>query len=168
MPKNVQGGDPVSTGDDSVTVSMSVPLPPLPTASAPPRPITFHPDMPPASPVEGLAEPEEGGVATFAPGQDNVEAAMHDLAEGMDLTVSTKVSDDDGPADKQILIRATEHDRERWKRAAEVAEMSLSALIRETMNGKVADILDCSHPMEFRVSYPWAEHCKKCGSRLRG
>ena len=165
---NVQGGDPVSTGDDSVTVSMSVPLPPLPTASAPPRPITFHPDMPPAPPVEGLAEPEEGAEATFAPGQDNVEAAMHDLAEGMDLTVSTKVSDDDGPADKQILIRATEHDRERWKRAAEVEGVSLSALIRETMNRKVADILDCSHPMEFRVSYPWAEHCKKCGSRLRG
>jgi predicted HicB family RNase H-like nuclease len=114
-----------------------------------------------------IDEPTEG-VATFAPGQDNVEAAMHDLAEGMDLTVSTRVSDDDGPADKQILIRATEHDRERWKRAAQVAEVSLSALIRETMNRKVADILDCSHPMEFRVSYPWAEHCKKCGSRLRG
>ena len=93
---------------------------------------------------------------------------MHEMAEGMDLTVSTKVSDDDGPADKQILIRATEHDRERWKRAAEVDSVSLSALIRETMNAKVAEILDCSHPMQDRVSYPWAEHCKKCGSRLRG
>ena len=168
----IEGGSPIQTGDDSVTVSMSVPLPPLPAAP------TIHPDAtnwsePEHPPVEGLAgpeidEPTEGGVATFAPGQDNVEAAMHDLAEGMDLTVSTKVSDDDGPADKQILIRATEHDRERWKRAAEVAEMSLSALIRETMNLKVAEILDCSHPPEFRVSYPWAEHCKKCGSRLRG
>jgi predicted HicB family RNase H-like nuclease len=112
--------------------------------------------------------PIEGAEVVFAPGQDNIEAAMHEVAEGLDLTVSTKVSDDDGPADKQILIRATEHDRERWKRAAQVAEVSLSALIRETMNRKVADILDCSHPMEFRVSYPWAEHCKKCGSRLRG
>ena len=112
--------------------------------------------------------PIEGAEVVFAPGQDNIEAAMHEVAEGLDLTVSTKVSDDDGPADKQILIRATEHDRERWKRAAQVAEVSLSALIRETMNIKVAEILDCSHPMEFRVSYPWAEHCKKCGSRLRG
>ena len=183
----IRGGDPTESGDDSVTVSMSVPLPPLPTT--PPR-HPIHPDatnwsasesdVPPVAGLGGpdidedilreaeVGDPAYGAEVTFAPGQDNVEAAMHDLAESMDLTVSTKVSDDDGPADKQILIRATEHDRERWKRAAEVAEVSLSALIRETMNIKVADILDCSHPMEFRVSYPWAEHCKKCGSRLRG
>ena len=176
----IKGGDPTESGDDSITVSMSVPLPPMPTpvteriASAPSRPITFHPDMPPGPPVEGLTGPEidepveRGAEVTFAPGQDNVEAAMHEIAEDLDLTVSTRVSDNDGPADKQILIRATEHDRERWKRAAEVDSVSLSALIRETMNAKVAEILDCSHPMEFRVSYPWAEHCKKCGSRLRG
>jgi len=174
--KQVPGADPAAPSNDAVTVSMSVPLPPMPTQQATPapsRPITFHPDMPLAPPVEGLSGPEidepvEGVEVTFAPAQDNVEAAMHEIAEDLDLTVSTKVSDDDGPADKQILIRATEHDRERWKRAAEVASVSLSALIRETMNAKVAEILDCSHPMEFRVSYPWAEHCKKCGSRLRG
>ena len=169
--REVQGGNPTVTGDDSVTVSMAVPLPPLPAAPA------FHPDAtnwsePSAPPVEGMAGPEidepTEGVATFAPGQDNVEAAMHDLAEGMDLTVSTRVSDDDGPADKQILIRATEHDRERWKRAAQVAEVSLSALIRDTMNLKVTDILDCSHPMEYRQSYPWAEFCTKCDVRLSG
>ena len=184
----IVGGDPTESGDDSVTVSMSVPLPPLPTTPTTPPRHLVHPDAtnwdePAAPPVAGLSgpdidedilreaevgDPAYGAEVTFAPGQDNVEAAMHDLAEGMDLTVSTKVSDDDGPADKQILIRATEHDRERWKRAAEVAEVSLSALIRETMNAKVADILDCSHPMEFRQSYPWSEHCTKCGSRLRG
>ena len=175
----IRGGDPTESGDDSVTVSMSVPLPPLPTTPTTPPRHTIHPDAsnwsePAAPPVEGLSGPDidepllreaEVGDPAY---EDNVEAAMHDLAEGMDLTVSTKVSDDDGPADKQILIRATENDRERWKRAAEVAEVSLSALIRETMNIKVAEILDCSHPMEFRQSYPWAEHCKKCGSRLRG
>tara|TARA_Y100001951_G_scaffold5310_1_gene3423 strand:- start:153 stop:593 length:441 start_codon:yes stop_codon:yes gene_type:complete len=112
--------------------------------------------------------PVEGGESTFAPGQDNVEAAMHEVAEGMDLTVSTKVSDDDGPADKQILIRATEHDRERWKRAAEVEAVSLSALIRSTMNTKVTEILDCTHPLQFRKSYPWAEFCTKCDMRLHG
>jgi hypothetical protein len=100
--------------------------------------------------------------------QDNIEAAMNHVAEDMDLTVSTRVSDDDGPADKQILIRATESDKERWKRAAEVAEVSLSALIRDTMNIKVTDILDCSHPMEFRQKYPWAEFCTKCDIRLSG
>ena len=107
----------------------------------------------------GIGDPVHG---------DNVEATMNDLAEGMDLTISTRVSDDDGPADKQVLIRATERDRERWKRAAEKAEVSLSALIRDTMNLKVTDILDCSHPMEYRQSYPWAEFCTKCDVRLSG
>ena len=112
--------------------------------------------------------PIEGAEVVFAPGQDNIEAAMHEVAEGLDLTVSTKVSDDDGPADKQILIRATEHDRERWKRAAEVEGVSLSALIRSTMNGRVTEILDCTHPPQFRKTYPWADFCTKCDMRLSG
>ena len=193
-PMDITRGDPAQTGGDSVEVTMSVPLPPMPfmaTTPASPR-NKLHPDAgnwnqpdevpdlpvgpaidePLTSEAEvgdpAYEEPDYGAEVTFAPGQDNIEAAMHDLAEDMDLTVSTKVSDDDGPADKQILIRATESDRERWKRAAAKAEMSLSALIRETMNIKVTDILDCSHPMEFRVKYPWAEFCTKCDVRLSG
>ena len=180
---DIEGGSPTTTGDDTVTVSMSVPLPPLPTT--PPR-HGIHPDAtnwnapepevgdpayeddPVMSALAPPAPPVEGGESTFAPGQDNIEAAMHEVAEGMDLTVSTKVSDDDGPADKQILIRATEHDRERWKRAAEVEGVSLSALIRSTMNTKVTEILDCTHPLQFRKSYPWAEFCTKCDMRLHG
>ena len=38
---SVEGGSPTATGDDTVTVSMSVPLPPLPTT--PPR-HGIHPD----------------------------------------------------------------------------------------------------------------------------
>ena len=179
-----QGADVASPTVDAITVSMSVPLPPMPfvTEKAPPVRAPHNklhpdagnwnePDEVPGIPVgPAIDEPVEAvtGEATFAPGQDNIEAAMHDLAEGMDLTVSTKVSEDDGPADKQILIRATEHDRERWKRAAEVAGISLSALIRNTMNIKVTDILDCSHPMEFRQEYPWASFCTKCDIRLSG
>ena len=190
-PMQIHGGDPTAVGKDAVTVSMSVPLPPIPEAVMAPK-NKLHPDAAnwnepdevPGIPVgpdidepfseaevgdPAYVEPEEDGAeVTFAPGQDNIEAAMAEVVEGMDLTVSTKVSDDDGPADKQILIRATENDRERWKRAAEVAEVSLSALIRETMNAKVTDILDCSHPQAFRVSYPWSEFCSKCNVRLRG
>ena len=193
-PIKIPRGDPAQTGQDSVTVTMSVPLPPIPPITGDPVRAPknkLHPDAGnwnepdevPGIPVgpaldepllseaevgDPAYDPDYGAEATFAPGQDNIEAAMAQVAEGMDLTVSTKVSDDDGPADKQILIRATEHDRERWKRAAEVAEVSLSALIRETMNAKVTDILDCSHPMEFRQKYPWAEFCTKCDIRLSG
>ncbi len=180
-PIDISRGDPAEAGDDSIQVSMSVPLPPMPFATGPPIAAPknkLHPDasnwntpdevpeipVGPAIDEPLISEAEVGDPAH----DDNIEAAMAEVAEGMDLTVSTRVSDDDGPADKQILIRATESDRERWKRAAEVAGISLSALIRNTMNIKVTDILDCSHPMEFRQSYPWAEFCTKCDVRLSG
>ena len=169
--------NPAAKTDDSVQVTMAIPLPPMPPVLHPdatnwnaPEPEVGDPAYSddPALSVLAPPAPPVGGEATFAPGQDNIEAAMHEMAENLDLTVSTKISDDDGPADKQILIRATEHDRERWKRAAEVEGVSLSALIRSTMNRKVTDILDCSHPPQFRKSYPWAEFCTKCDMRLSG
>ena len=179
-PIDISRGDPAEAGDDSIQVSMSVPLPPMPFATTTPRTRAnkLHPDatnwnvpeevpeipVGPAIDESLISEAEVGDPAH----DDNIEAAMAQVAEDMDLTVSTRVSDDDGPADKQILIRATESDRERWKRAAEVAEVSLSALIRNTMNIKVTDILDCSHPMQFRQEYPWASFCTKCNIRLSG
>ena len=101
------------------------------------------------------------------PAIDNVEAAMDKFAETLDPKVSTAISDDDGPADKQVLIRSTARDHERWKLAAEREGKSLSAFIREIVNSSVTEILDCSHPMEFRQNYPWSETCLKCGTRLR-
>lgn len=99
--------------------------------------------------------------------QDNIEAAMEKVAETLDPKISTKISDDDGPADKQILIRSTQRDHERWKLAAEREGKSLSAFVREIVNIQVTEILDCSHPAEYRQSYPWSETCLKCGTRLR-
>jgi len=100
--------------------------------------------------------------------QDNVEAAMDKLAETLDPKISTKISDDDGPADKQILIRSTQKDHERWKVAAEREGKSLSGFVRDIVNTSVTEILDCSHPMEYRESYPWSERCLKCDTRLWG
>ena len=148
------------------------------------------PDAPPASepppPVSGIAmvggqvarasvtpsitsEPGPTGrdQASFDPPVDNVEAAMDHLAETMDFNVSRKVSEDEGPADKQILIRSTQRDHERWKLAAEREGESLSAFVRRIVNGSVTEILDCSHPAESRQTYPWSETCLKCGLRLR-
>lgn len=99
---------------------------------------------------------------------DNLVAAMNRVAETLDPVISTSITDDDGPANKQILIRATESDHERWKLAAEKSGQSLAQFIRETVNQKVTDILDCSHPIEQRRKYPWAEFCLRCNARLRG
>jgi len=97
----------------------------------------------------------------------NLTAAMDKVASSMDMSISVAVGDD-GPATKQIIVRASDVDHERWKQAAHKSGKSMAQFIREVMNDKVKDILDCSHPINMRRQYPWAEFCLKCNTRLRG
>lgn len=71
------------------------------------------------------------------------------------------------PASKQVLIRANEVDHERWKRAAEKKGVSMSEFIRDCLNDRAKELLDCSHPLQMRRWYPWSEMCLACGQRLR-
>lgn len=98
---------------------------------------------------------------------DNIEAAMAQVAASMTPSVAPTNKDDE-PADKQVLIRANEVDKERWKRAADREQVSLSQWIRDTLNAKAGEALDCQHPTNMRRYYPWAEFCLKCNTRLRG
>lgn len=101
---------------------------------------------------------------------DNIETVMSQLAENMtarDMQVSSE-KDSDETADKQVIVRATKTEHERWKRAAEVEGTSLSQMVRDLMNKKATSILDCNHPREYRKTYPWSDTCTKCGTRLRG
>lgn len=100
--------------------------------------------------------------------QDNLKAAINKVAETLNPTVSTINKDDDGPADKQVLIRTTDKERDRWKAAAEKQGIPLSQFIRDLLNEKAQELLDCSHPINMRRYYPWAEFCLKCDTRLRG
>jgi len=96
---------------------------------------------------------------------DNLEQAMNAIADVMEHTISTRL-EGDTPADKQVLIRATDIDRERWKNAAQKEGKSLAQFLRETINEKVTEILECSHPAELRRVYPWAQICTRCKQRL--
>jgi predicted DNA-binding protein len=100
------------------------------------------------------------------PKPDNIVAAMDKVAEVITPEISNKLSDDDGPADKQTLIRATAADQERWKLAAKREGQTLSAFIRDALNAKTGNILDCAHPEEELLRYPWSVTCQKCGTRL--
>jgi len=99
--------------------------------------------------------------------QDNLKAAVNKLAETIDMSVSAVVGED-GPTTKQIIVRTTDDDHERWKRASQRDGKSMSQFIREVVNSRVSEILDCQHPTNMRRYYPWAEFCLKCNSRLRG
>lgn len=100
--------------------------------------------------------------------ENNIQAVVDKLAETMDTTISSGISEDDGPAVAQIIVRANPSDRERWKLAANREGKSLAQFIRDVVNDKVTDILDCSHPINMRRYYPWAEFCLRCNARIRG
>lgn len=101
--------------------------------------------------------------------ESNIRAAMNKVAESIEPTVSQLVNTEDGPADKQVLIRTNETERERWKNAAESEKVTLSAWIRNALNEEASRILDCPHPIELIRFYPWAggkKVCTRCRQRL--
>jgi hypothetical protein len=98
--------------------------------------------------------------------ESNIKAAMDKVAENISPTVSSIVKDDDGPADKQVLIRTTDSERDRWKQASGLEQETLSAWIRNTLNAEAKRLLECDHPMNMVRFYPWAKICQKCGKRL--
>lgn len=98
--------------------------------------------------------------------ESNIRAAMDKVAETLSPTVSSIVKPDDGPADKQVLIRTTDFERDRWKQASELEQLTLSAWIRNTLNAEAKRLLECDHPMNMVKFYPWAKICYKCGKRL--
>lgn len=99
--------------------------------------------------------------------EDNITAAMAKVAETIGTSVSPIVKPDDGPADKQVLIRTTDYERDRWKQASEKEQLTLSAWIRNVLNAEAKNLLECEHPMNMVRFYPWSKICTKCGQRLK-
>ncbi|MFM9026527.1 MAG: hypothetical protein ACKOQ6_00835 [Bacteroidota bacterium] len=98
---------------------------------------------------------------------DNLKAAMSSvIRDEKDMTVRPITKADSGPADKQVLVRTTEEERLRWKSAATADGKNLSTWIRDSLNERASQILDCQHPMAETRFYPWATICMKCGQRL--
>lgn len=98
--------------------------------------------------------------------ENNIKAAMDKVAENISPAVSGVIRQDDGPIDKQVLIRTTDFERDRWKQASAAEQVTLSAWIRNTLNNEAKRLLECDHPMNMTRFYPWATICTKCGKRL--
>jgi predicted DNA binding CopG/RHH family protein len=96
------------------------------------------------------------------------EAIDKVMEENKDIAISNPATANGETVDKQVLIRVSESDRERWKQAAEKNGTTLSAWIRDSLNKCASDALDCPHPLNFRRFYPWAEICLACSTRLKG
>lgn len=94
----------------------------------------------------------------------NVRVAMDKVAETLEPQIAMSVTEDGGPADKQVLIRTTDSERQKWKDASVREGESLSAWIRKNLNEKAEKILTCQH--ERVKNYPWATICIDCRQRL--
>lgn len=70
--------------------------------------------------------------------------------------------------DKQVLVRVSEGQREKWRECAESDGLSVSEWLRGLAEARWREVFTCQHPLEFRKSYPWSEFCLACGERLRG
>jgi len=97
----------------------------------------------------------------------NINAAMKKVAETIEPTIAPIEKEDDGPADKQVLIRTTDQERERWKKAATQEHLTLSAWMRTVLNAEAKRLLECDHPINMVRFYPWSKICTKCGQRLK-
>lgn len=101
--------------------------------------------------------------------EDNIEAAMDKVAESLKPTRKKNTGASAGePAQKQILIRVTESDHEKWRVAAERSGMSMSEFIRGAVNEACLNSGECQHPVERRKTYPWSSFCMACNTRLSG
>lgn len=99
--------------------------------------------------------------------KDNLRAAMAAvIRDESDMSITPFENSDGGPADKQVLIRTSQYERERWKSAAAIQQQNLSSWIRENLNYHANLSLDCQHPMDETRFYPWATICMKCNTRL--
>jgi len=94
----------------------------------------------------------------------NVRVAMDKVAETMEPRIPMSVTEDGGPADKQVLIRTTDSERQKWKDASIKEGESLSAWIRKNLNEKAEKVLTCQHINTKK--YPWATICLDCRQRL--
>ncbi len=101
--------------------------------------------------------------------EDNIDAAMEKVAESIKPTRKSTIGSGEGePAQKQVLIRATESDHESWKEAAEMNGMSMSEFVRMAANDAAKKVGKCQHPEGSIKTYPWASFCLLCNKRLGG
>jgi hypothetical protein len=101
------------------------------------------------------------------PNNNNLDAAVKYVAENTGLSVSPMEKTDEGPSSTSVLIRTTEENRERWRKAAEINGQTMSAWIRDVLNARATELLECQHPLNMMKLYPWAKICTKCNTRLK-
>lgn len=101
----------------------------------------------------------------MTPTPDEHAAAAAALAN-TSLGITHPTGADPGEGTVQVLVRVPAGSRDRWKQAAELQGTTLSDFVRACCDTAASELLDCTHPVALRKTFPWAVICKACGTRL--
>lgn len=102
-----------------------------------------------------------------------VQEAMNEVVSEMgDISVKPVMPTDEEPgvpADKQLLVRCTEAEKELWKNAAAANNETMAAYVRRVLNDDAQRATTCPHPRQHVKVYPWGSpplFCLRCKTRI--
>jgi hypothetical protein len=102
-----------------------------------------------------------------------VTQAMSEVFTNMDdLNVKPVMPTDDepgSPADKQLMVRCTQSEKDLWKQAADTSGETLAAFVRRALNDSATKLSNCAHPRNMVKFYPWGNpqfFCLTCKERI--
>lgn len=102
-----------------------------------------------------------------------VVKAMNEVVSEMgdvDIKPVTPADDEpDAPADKQLLVRCTEAEKELWKKAATKNGETMASFVRRVLNESAHKATTCHHPRHQVKMYPWGSpplYCLACQTRI--
>lgn len=94
------------------------------------------------------------------------------LNDMTDTTIKPVMPTDDdsgSPADKQLMVRCTQEEKDLWKKASDKNNETLASFVRRTLNESSLRTTTCPHPQHMVKFYPWSKpqfFCLACNTRI--
>lgn len=98
---------------------------------------------------------------------DNLEEAMNLVMNTLPLTINQSSGARPGAGTVQVIVRASEESRTRWKETAALLGISVAQLARNLLDAEATKILDCTHPKPAQRYNQWGAICTVCGQQTR-
>jgi len=98
---------------------------------------------------------------------DNLEEAMALVMDTLPLTITQSSGARRGAGTVQVIVRASEESRTRWKETAALLGISVAQLARNLLDGEANRILNCTHPKPAQRYNQWGAICTVCGQQTK-
>lgn len=98
---------------------------------------------------------------------DGLEEAMTLVMKTLPLTITASSGARPGAGTVQVIVRASEESRTRWKETAALLGISVAQLARNLLDGEANRILNCTHPKPAQRYNQWGSICTACGQQTK-